>query len=631
MPEEPMPIGAWREGNATRFRVWAPDHPSVDLVVERHAQRDVRPLARADRGYWGGRFEDVRSGDRYRYRLGGDDGRTFPDPASRYQPDGVHGASEVIDPATFQWTDHDWRPPRREELVIYELHVGTFAPQGTFRGVIERLPYLAQLGVSAIELMPVGDFPGDRNWGYDGVAIFAPARCYGTPDDLRALVNTAHQHGIAVMLDVVYNHFGPDGAYANAFSPYYFTDRHKSPWGQGVNMDGPHSADVRAFFIANARHWIDEYHIDGLRLDATHAIQDDGPHHFLEELTTTLREGARRPVTVIAEDHRNLVKLLLPPADEGWGLDGVWADDLHHQIRVHVAGDREGYYEDYTGSADDIATTIRRGWFFTGQPSKHMRAMRGSDPSVIDPRRFVVCIQNHDQVGNRFDGARLNHQVDAATFRAITTLVLLAPETPLIFQGQEWATRAPFLFFTDHHEELGRQVTSGRRQEFASFAAFADPALRARIPDPQAPETFARSRLPWQELQQPAHAAMLRLYQRLIGLRATATPLRTVDRDSFDARALDGETLLLLRRDSANQSANQRAGQSAEQIWIVVRLAGTGTVTVRDAGTVRTILTTEDADLTPDARPIAVTSHADHVEIRFDRPGAVIFQSSMTM
>lgn len=618
MRDAPMPIGAWPEHSATRFRVWAPDHASVDLVLERGGRREVRPLARADRGYWGGVFDDVRPGDRYRYRLGGDDGRTFPDPASRFQPDGVHGPSEVIDPATFQWTDHDWRPPRREELVIYELHVGTFAPQGTFRGAIERLPYLAQLGISAIELMPVGDFPGDRNWGYDGVAIFAPARCYGTPDDLRALVNTAHQHGIAVILDVVYNHLGPDGAYANAFSPYYFTDRHKSPWGQGVNMDGPHSAEVRRFFIANARHWIDEYHIDGLRLDATHAIQDDSPRHFLEELTTTLRAGVRPPVAMIAEDHRNLTKLLMPPTEGGWGLDGVWADDLHHEIRVHVAGDREGYYEDYAGSIDDIVTTIRQGWFYTGQPSKHMGAARGSDASAIDPRGFVVCIQNHDQVGNRFDGARLSHQVDAATFRAITTLLLVAPETPLIFQGQEWATGAPFLFFTDHYDELGHQITIGRRQEFASFAAFADPTLRARIPDPQAPDTFARSRLPWHELQQPEHAAMLRLYQRLIGLRATAAPLRSVTRDSFDARTLDDETLLLLRRDTA------------EQIWIVVRLAGAGTLMVCDAGTARTILTTEDEDLAPDPRPITVSPRGAHAEVRFDRPGAVIFQSSIT-
>ena len=617
MHDAPTPIGAWPEPDATRFRVWAPDRNSVDLVLEQSDRRDIRPLARADRGYWEGSFGDVRAGDRYRYRLDGDDGLTFPDPASRFQPDGVHGQSEVVDPTAFQWTDHDWRPPRREDLVIYELHVGTFTPQGTFRGVVERLPYLAQLGISAIELMPVGDFPGDRNWGYDGVAIFAPARCYGTPGELRALVNTAHQHGIAVLLDVVYNHLGPDGAYANVFSPYYFTDRHKSPWGQGVNMDGPHSAEVRSFFIANARHWIDEYHVDGLRLDATHAIQDDSPRHFLEELTTTLRTGARPPVALIAEDHRNLAKLLLPPSDGGWGLDAVWADDLHHQIRAHVAGDREGYYEDYTGSSDDIAATIRQGWFYTGQRSVHMGAARGSDPSGIDPQRFVVCIQNHDQVGNRFDGARLNHHVDAATFRAITTLLLSSPETPLIFQGQEWATDAPFLFFTDHHDELGRQITSGRREEFASFAAFADPALRSRIPDPQATDTFARSRLPWHELQQPVHAAMFRLYQRLVALRATAAPLRGTTRDSFDVRALDEETLLLLRR------------HDEEQIWIVVRLAGAGTAMVCDAGAARTILTTEDEDLAPDAQPMAITARGAHAEIRFARPGAAIFQSSM--
>ena len=614
MPDRPSPIGAWREDHGTRFRVWAPEHGSVELVLERDHRRELRPLSRHEGGYWSATFDDVHAGETYRYRLEGDDARTFPDPASRFQPDGVHGPSQVVDPALFRWTDQEWRAPGREDFVIYELHVGTFSPQGTFRGVVERLPYLAQLGMTAIELMPVGDFPGSRNWGYDGVAIFAPARCYGTPDDLRALVNTAHQHGIAVLLDVVYNHLGPDGAYANVFSPYYFTDRHKSPWGQGVNMDGPHSAEVRAFFIANALHWVDEYHIDGLRLDATHAIHDDGPRHFIEELATTIRVSAQRPVSVIAEDHRKLEKLVLPARRQGWELDGVWADDLHHQVRVHVAGDREGYYADYTGSTEDIAATIRQGWFLTGRHPTHTGESHGGDAAAIDPSRFVVCIQNHDQVGNRFDGARLHHQVDEATFRAISAMLFAVPETPLIFQGQEWATRAPFLFFTDHHAELGRQVTSGRRDEFASFAAFADPAQRARIPDPQEQDTFERSRLPWQELQRPEHACMLRLYQRLMGLRATAAPLRASDRDSYDARALDAETIVIVRRGGD------------DTIVIAVRLGGAGSVKVCGNASIRTLLTTEDADLATDPQPIAITPGGDHIEIEFARPGAVFLQ-----
>jgi maltooligosyltrehalose trehalohydrolase len=613
MPDRPV-LGAIRQGSATHFRVWAPDHTSVELVLERGDTHDVRALTRDIRGCWCGVFDDVRPGDRYRYRLGKDDRRVFPDPASRFQPDGVHGPSEVIDLAAFRWTDHDWQPPRREDLVIYELHVGTFSPHGTFRGVMDRLPYLAQLGVSAIELMPVGDFPGTRNWGYDGVAIFAPSRAYGRPDDLQALVNAAHQHGLAVFLDVVYNHLGPDGAYANVFSPYYFTDRHKSPWGQGVNMDGPHSPEVRAFFMANALQWIRGYHIDGLRLDATHAIQDDSATHFLEELTTTVRASTTRPVLVIAEDYRNLATLLRPPSRGGAGVDAVWADDFHHQVRVHVAGDREGYYEDYVGSAEDIAQTIRQGWFFTGQHSTHHGQPRGTEPADIDPRQFVVCVQNHDQVGNRSDGARLHHQVDAATFRAISMLLLVIPETPLIFQGQEWATRAPFLFFTDHGDDIGQSITRGRREEFASFAGFADPALRARIPDPQALETFERSRLPWLELEQPEHASMLRLYQRVIGLRATAAPLRASDRGSFDARALDAETILVLRRDGG------------ECLWIVVRFAGGGTTTICGAGAAHTLLTTEDPDVTVDPAPVQITRRGEHADVRFVRPGAVILQ-----
>jgi maltooligosyltrehalose trehalohydrolase len=609
------PIGAWRDGERTRVRVWAPEHSRVDLILERDGAREVRGLAREEHGYWSGTFPDIAPGARYKFRLRGDDRQVFPDPASRYQPDGVHGSSQVIDPA-FRWTDHDFRPPRPEALVFYELHVGTFSAEGTFRGVIDRLPYLAQLGVNAIELMPVGDFPGDRNWGYDGVSIFAPARCYGSPDDLRRLVDTAHQHGLAVFLDVVYNHFGPDGAYANAFSPYYFTSKHRSPWGDGVNLDGPHSAEVRNFFMANALQWVRDYHVDGLRLDATHALQDEGPRHFLEEFTTSVRAHAKRDVLFVAEDHRNLARLLLPADRGGWGVDGVWADDLHHQVRVHVAHDSEGYYEDFSGRIADIATTIRQGWFFTGQRSKHMKETRGTDPGALAPRQFVVCIQNHDQIGNRADGSRLSHDVDLATYRAASVLLLTIPETPLLFMGQEWGATSPFLFFTDHHEELGRQVTEGRREEFASFAAFADSALREGIPDPQARDTFERSRLDWRDLERPAHASTLRLYQRLLGLRATSAALRNAARGSFDAQALDDETLLIERRDGA------------ERLWIVIRFAGQGTVTVPAPPAAHVMLTTEDPDLAPDLQPIQITPGDKTVEVGFSRPGALLLRGS---
>ena len=609
------PVGAWHDAGRTQVRVWAPEHSLVELVVEREGSRDLRKLQRDARGYWSGEFGDLPPGSRYKYRLSGDDGQVFPDPASRYQPDGVHGPSQVIDPS-FRWTDQDFRAPRADGIVFYELHVGTFSPEGTFRGAIDRLPYLAQLGVTALELMPIGDFPGNRNWGYDGVSIFAPARCYGTPDDLRRFVNAAHQHGLAMFLDVVYNHFGPDGAYANAFSPYYFTNKHRSPWGDGVNLDGPHSTEVRNFFMANALQWVRDYHFDGLRLDATHALQDEGPRHFLEEFTTTVRGRADREVLFVAEDHRNLAQLVLPADQGGWGLDGVWADDLHHQVRVHVAHDSEGYYEDFTGRIDDLAATIRQGWFFTGQRSKHMKHARGTDPGKLAPRQFVVCIQNHDQAGNRAEGHRLSHDVDLATYRAASALLLTLPETPLLFMGQEWAATSPFLFFTDHHDELGRQITEGRREEFASFASFADPALREKIPDPQAERTFTRSRLNWSELDAPAHASTLRLYQRLLGLRATSAPLRNGSREAFDARPLDDETVVIERRDGG------------DRLWIVVRLGERGMVTVRGTRAAQVMLTTEDADVAPDPQPIDVRVRADSVEVRFSRPGAVLLRGS---
>jgi maltooligosyltrehalose trehalohydrolase len=601
MRDTTLPLGARYRRGTTSFHVWAPEHHSVDLVVGEH---DIRPLRRDACGYWSGTFDDLPPGALYRYRLGGDDEKRFPDPASRFQPSGVHGPSQVVDPDAFAWTDGDWRAPSLADLVFYELHVGTFTPAGTFRAVIERLPYLKELGVSAIELMPVGDFAGDRNWGYDGVALFAPARCYGTPDDLRAVVDAAHAHGLAVFLDVVYNHFGPDGAYATAFSPHYFTDRHRSPWGNGVNLDGPRSRDVRRFFIENALHWVREYHVDGLRLDATHALQDESPVHFLAELTDTVRDRSGRPVVFVAEDHRNLAQLLLPRSAGGWGVDGVWADDFHHQARVHTAHDREGYYADFAGTAADIAATIRQGWYFTGQHSKHQGHARGTDPSMLSPEQFVLCIQNHDQIGNRADGARLNHHVDAATFRALSVLLLLAPETPLLFMGQEWAASTPFQFFTNFDAELGRQVTEGRRKEFSAFAAFADPAARAAIPDPQAVETFTRSKLAWEELQHDAHAVMHRLYRKLLALRPTA-------RDASDAaQALDGQTVMLRRG----------------ALTVVVRLSGAGAVVIpQAASTWRDMpLTTEDADVAVDPLPIRVDS-AGPFTVHFPRPGAAVF------
>jgi maltooligosyltrehalose trehalohydrolase len=536
-------LGAYREGGDVTFRVWAPASRRVELVLHPGLPWSRRHrLERMDDGIFTGTFDNVAVGDRYSYSP--DAQGPFPDPASRFQPEGVHGPSAIVDPHAYAWSDHGWRGVSLSDAIIYELHVGTFSPAGTFAGVTERLPELADLGITVIELMPVADFPGSRNWGYDGASLFAPSRVYGTPDDLRRLVDVAHGLGLGVLLDVVYNHFGPDGAYASVFSPSYFSTKHASPWGAAVNLDAQGAAHVRDFFIENAQHWVHEYHIDGLRLDATHALVDESPRHFVAELAARVRAAAAdRSILLFAEDDRNLASIVRPEKEGGWGLDGVWADDLHHHLRRHTAGDNDGYYADFSGTTLDIARTIRDGWFYWGQWSAYRQAPRGTSSAGVALDRMVVCLQNHDQIGNRPFGTRLHHQIEPAVFRALSALLLFVPETPLLFMGQEWAASSPFLYFTDHHPELGRLVTAGRRAEFSRFAAYADPAQRARIPDPQAETTFDASRLVWDERDAPAHASTLDLYRTLLRLRRDEiSPRRFVD-----AIAVDDACLALTR------------------------------------------------------------------------------------
>ncbi len=612
-------LGAWPEAGGVRFRVWAPERRRVELVLE---GREPVALQRDESGYWAARVPDLPVGSLYRYRLDGEG--PFPDPASRFQPQGVHGPSQVVNPGAFAWSDRDWMGVRLEELVVYELHVGTFTPAGTFAAARERLAYLRGLGVTAIELMPVADFPGERNWGYDGVDLFAPARAYGEPDDLRRFVDAAHGEGLAVLLDVVYNHLGPDGAYLALFSPFYFSEAHKTPWGQAVNLDGPGNEHVRGFFIENAHHWIHEYHLDGLRLDATHALIDDSPRHFLSELPERVRSSASpRHVLVVAEDHRNLVHMVRPAAEGGWGLDAVWADDLHHQIRVALAGDRDGYYADFSGSVEDLARTIRDGWFFQGQRSRHLGGPRGTDPAPAPPRRFVVCLQNHDQVGNRALGERLHHQVDPGAWRAVSTLLLLAPETPLVFMGQEWGATSPFLFFTDHNVELGPLVTEGRRREFATFRAFTDPAARARIPDPQAEETFRRSRLAWNEVDDEPHAGLVRLYRALIALRRESG-IGDLEREQYRVVELSGQGVaLLLERPKAGRLLVVACLRSPGPVDLGPVAANLG---IDDTSAWRLGLSTEDPGFVANPRP-PETSLATMPRFRFWRPGALVLRS----
>ncbi|MCC6315881.1 MAG: malto-oligosyltrehalose trehalohydrolase [Thermomicrobiales bacterium] len=521
-----------------QFTVWAPKARRVDVAVETPGGVAHHPLMRVPAGYFTGIVSGAGVGARYTFRL--DDSQTYPDPCSRFQPDGVHGPSEVIDPAAFPWSDDNWPGIGIEAQVIYELHVGTFTPKGTFAALTERLPYLRDLGVTAIELMPVAAFPGRWNWGYDGVSLYAPSQHYGRPDDLRRLVDAAHGHGLAVILDAVYNHLGPDGNYLRAFSDHYFTDRHSTPWGDAIDYDGPHSRPVREFVIGSALAWIRDYHIDGLRLDATHAIRDENPEHLLAELARRARHAVGRGIVLIAEDDRNEVRLIQSPADGGFGLDAVWADDFHHQVRVLLTGERHAYFADHAGTAAEVAGALEKGFVYQGQPTVRTGRARGTRVTDEPAAAFVFCIQNHDQVGNRAFGERLDHVIDPALAKAATALLLFAPETPMLWMGEEFHATSPFLYFTDHHRELGKLVSEGRRREFR--ALFPESGI---IPDPQDPATFFRSKLDFGE--RIAHAPVERLYRALLALRRVDPVLRTQDRQRLHAVALSDRVLAVHR------------------------------------------------------------------------------------
>jgi maltooligosyltrehalose trehalohydrolase len=589
-----LPIGAQPTVDGVRFRVWAPNAQQVE-IVRYEGERPVTNylLAAEGDGYFSGNLSDITVGARYMYRLDG--GEPRPDPAARFQPEGVHGPSLVIDPHTFRWSDTAWRGVGLNDLVIYELHVGTATTEGSFAALIARLDALRDLGVTAVELMPLADFPGARNWGYDGVALYAPARAYGTPDELRQLVDAAHGRGLAVLLDVVYNHLGPDGNYLREFSRDYFTERHHTPWGAALNVDGHNSRPVRDFFIHNALYWAHEFHIDGLRLDATHAIIDESRPHLLAEMAAAVRASLPpdRQFLFIAENEHNDPTILRPLAEMtalvdddphtalAWSFDGVWADDFHHQVRVALTNEREGYYADYSGSAEDLAATIRQGWYYQGQESPRHRRPRGKPANDIQPVHFVYCVQNHDQVGNRALGERLHHDIALDAYRAASALLLLVPQTPLLWMGQEWAASTPFQFFTDHHAELGRLVTAGRRREFAAFTAFSGET----VPDPQDATTFLRSRLRWEEREQEPHCGVLALYHDLLRLRREHPALRERSRASFSVEAV-GERAVLLRREATVQETEdvetrrqQRAwGSSSQPLLIIVNLGAACTI-----------------------------------------------------
>src|SRR3954471_7919558 len=523
------------EGGRGEFRVWAPLHDSIALKLD---GRTI-PLQK-NGGYHETIAGDVREGSRYMFVV---NGQERPDPASRSQPDGVHAASEVIG-SDFEWHDRHWRGIALEDHVIYELHVGTFTDGGTFESAIERLDELKELGITAIELLPIGQFPGNRNWGYDGVYVGAAQSSYGGPRGLKKLVDACHARGLAILLDVVYNHLGPEGNYLNGYAPY-FTDRYKTPWGSALNFDGPHSDDVRWYFIHNALQWIDEFHIDGLRVDAVHAIVDRTAEPFLQDLTVAVHQRASqlgRKVWTFAESNLNDPRVITPKERLGLGFDSQWTDDYHHALHVLFTGEQSGYYEGY-GRVSDLARVMREGYFWTGQHNPFRRRRFGVKPNTRDGAKFVVCAQNHDQIGNRMYGERLSQLVSFEQLRLSAALIVLSPFLPMLFMGEEYGETAPFQYFTSHSDrDLIEAVRRGRRDEFKEFK------WAGEAPDPHDEETFRRSRLNWSLKSAEQHAALWNLYRDLLRLRRETPALRSLDLDAMETIPDDEKRTLIVRR-----------------------------------------------------------------------------------
>jgi maltooligosyltrehalose trehalohydrolase len=531
---------------ACSFLVWAPRARSVEVRIIEPREHAV-PMQAVGCGYFHAVVEEISAGALYRYRLDGEKER--PDPVSRYQPQGVHGPSQILD-SRFDWRATGWRGLPLEKYVLYELHVGTFTPEGNFDAIIPRLAKLKDLGVTAIELMPVAQFPGDRNWGYDGVYPYAVQASYGGPHGLKQLVDACHQHGIAVTLDVVYNHLGPEGNYLADFAPY-FTDLYKTPWGQAINFAEADSDEVRRYFIDNALQWIADYHIDALRLDAIHAIVDPTARTFLEELSAAVHTKAKelgRDVYVIPEDNRNDARVVSPPELGGWGFDAVWNDDFHHSLHVLLTGERDGYYEDFSG-VDDLAGAYREGFLYAGRYSKYRRKHYGSSSKQIPAKRFVVFSQNHDQVGNRSVGDRLSQSLSFEQLKLAAGTVLLSPYTPMLFMGEEYAESAPFQYFVSHGDPaLIEAVREGRRKEFAEFG------WAGEIPDPQSEETFLACKLNWDLQTEGQHRVLWNFYQELLRLRRDASPLANLDKKALEVTLFAEQKLMLVRRwDASSQ------------------------------------------------------------------------------
>jgi maltooligosyltrehalose trehalohydrolase len=543
-----LPVGAEAapEGGV-HFRVWAPKCRRVEVVIEAgRGAGEIADLQREDGGYFSGIAVAAAAGSHYRFRLDG--GTSFPDPASRFQPAGPHGPSEVVDPSRFAWADAGWRGPSLHGQVIYELHIGSFTRDGTWSAATRELPALAELGVTLLELMPVADFPGRFGWGYDGVNAFAPTRLYGTPDDFRRFVDRAHSLHLGVLLDVVYNHFGPDGLYLEPFSDRYASTRHGSEWGDTPNFDGEDCGPVREWVLASAEHWIAEYHLDGLRIDATQSIADDSEPHVLEVLGRRARAAAgARQVLIVNENEPQDAKLVRPKARGGFGLDMIWNDDWHHSAAVAASGQDEAYYADHRGSAQEFVSAAKHGFLYQGQWYRWQEQRRGAPAFDLEPARFVHFLENHDQVANAACGKRSHQLTSPARWRALTALLLLGPQTPMLFQGQEWCTCTPFLFFADHMPELAAAVQKGRNEFAAQFANLALPEAATLQSAPHDASSFARCRLDHVERKRDGHRQSWTMHRDLLALRREDPTLRRAQqhKGATDGAVLGADAFVL--------------------------------------------------------------------------------------
>ena len=536
-----FPIGAeLQPTGGVHFRVWAPAPKTVSLVLERSGcQQDVG-LEAQDDGYYAAFVADAAHGARYWYRL---DGKLAPDPASRWQPDGPSGASAVVDSEAFAWTMPALPGVSLHSQVIYEMHIGTFTRDGTWRGAASKLPLLARTGVTMLEVMPVAEFAGRFGWGYDGVFPFAPTHLYGTPDDFRAFVDTAHGHGLAVILDVVYNHLGPDGCVFRQYAPDYFA-RQANEWGDGLNFSGEHAGPVREYFSSNAAYWIEEFRLDGLRIDATQSIHDSSPEHFLATMGRAARKAARgRRIVLVAENEPQHVRIVRPAADGGFGLDGLWNDDFHHSASVALTGRREAYFSDHHGTPQEFISVAKYGYLFQGQRYAWQKQARGSRTDGLDPAVFVNFIENHDQIANSGDGSRIHARTSPGRYRAMAALFILMPGTPMLFQGQEFGSSSPFLYFADHKPELAAAVQKGRAEFMSQFPSIASAGMQARLPLPHDPQTFERSILDWGEYDR--HVEHRRFYEDLIRLRRRDRALAVTRAGSVDGAVLASEAFVL--------------------------------------------------------------------------------------